>query len=76
MPQIAINLMVTQVLGVSSESEVDEISGLFYDFVDGCLSVPINFPGFAYYRAMKVIFDFIIFFLHIICNLPLFFSLY
>ncbi|XP_023000436.1 abietadienol/abietadienal oxidase [Cucurbita maxima] len=51
--KIAINLMVSQVLGVSSESEVEEISGLFYDFVDGCLSIPINFPGFAYYRAMK-----------------------
>lgn len=47
--------MVSQLLGVSSESEVNEISQLFYDFVDGCLSIPINLPGFAYYNAMKVI---------------------
>lgn len=46
--------MVSQLLGVSSESEVNEISRLFYDFVDGCLSIPINLPGFAYYTAMKV----------------------
>lgn len=52
--QVAINLMVTQLLGVSSDSEVNEISRLFYDFVDGCLSIPINLPGFAYYTAMKV----------------------
>lgn len=52
--QVAINLMVNQLLGVSSESEVSEIAQLFSDFVDGCLSVPIKLPGFAYYTAMKV----------------------
>ncbi|KAL8111018.1 hypothetical protein AgCh_026689 [Apium graveolens] len=51
--QVAINLMVNQLLGVSSESEVDEMAHLFSDFVDGCLSVPINFPGFAFHTAMK-----------------------
>ncbi|XP_038875678.1 abietadienol/abietadienal oxidase [Benincasa hispida] len=51
--KIAINMMVSQLLGVSSESEVNEISRLFYDFVDGCISIPINLPGFAYYTAMK-----------------------
>ncbi|KAG9442012.1 hypothetical protein H6P81_017866 [Aristolochia fimbriata] len=50
---LAINLMVNQLLGVSSESEVNEMAGLFSDFVDGCLSVPIKLPGFAYYTAMK-----------------------
>ncbi|XP_052182232.1 abietadienol/abietadienal oxidase [Diospyros lotus] len=48
-----INLMVDQLLGVSSEGEIDEIACLFSDFVDGCLSVPINLPGFAYHTAMK-----------------------
>lgn len=52
--QVAIHLMVNQLLGVSSESEVDEMSQLFSDFVDGCLSVPINLPGFTYHKAMKV----------------------
>ncbi|WZZ68921.1 hypothetical protein YC2023_080291 [Brassica napus] len=52
-PAVAIHLMVNQLLGVSSESEVDEMSQLFSDFVDGCLSVPINLPGFTYYKAMK-----------------------
>lgn len=52
--QVAINLMVNQLLGVSSESEVCEIAQLFSDFVDGCLSIPIKLPGFAYYTAMKV----------------------
>ncbi|KAG1355172.1 putative Abietadienol/abietadienal oxidase [Cocos nucifera] len=42
-----------KLLGVSSESEVDEMACLFSDFVDGCLSVPINLPGFAYHTAMK-----------------------
>ncbi|XP_022560244.2 abietadienol/abietadienal oxidase [Brassica napus] len=51
--KVAIHLMVNQLLGVSSESEVDEMSQLFSDFVDGCLSVPINLPGFTYYKAMK-----------------------
>ncbi|THU54967.1 hypothetical protein C4D60_Mb11t01630 [Musa balbisiana] len=51
--QVAINLMVNQLLGVSTESEIGEMARLFSDFVDGCLSVPINLPGFTYYTAMK-----------------------
>ncbi|AEE35445.2 putative abieta-7,13-dien-18-ol hydroxylase [Arabidopsis thaliana] len=51
--KVAIHLMVNQLLGVSSESEVDEMSQLFSDFVDGCLSVPIDLPGFTYNKAMK-----------------------
>lgn len=54
--QVAIHLMVNQLLGVSSESEVNEMSQLFSDFVDGCLSVPIDLPGFTYHKAMKVSF--------------------
>ncbi|KAB1212983.1 Abietadienol/abietadienal oxidase [Morella rubra] len=50
---VAINLMVNQLLGVVSDSEVNEIAQLFSDFVDGCLSVPINVQGFAYHTAMK-----------------------
>lgn len=52
--QVAIHLMVNQLLGVSSESQVNEMSQLFSDFVDGCLSIPINIPGYAYHTAMKV----------------------
>ncbi|XP_047978315.1 abietadienol/abietadienal oxidase [Salvia hispanica] len=51
--KLAINLMVNQLLGVSSESQVNHIAQLFSDFVDGCLSLPINLPGFAYHKAMK-----------------------
>ncbi|PKA54011.1 Abietadienol/abietadienal oxidase [Apostasia shenzhenica] len=51
--KVAINLMVNQLLGVSSECEINDMASLFSDFVDGCLSVPINFPGFAYRTAMK-----------------------
>lgn len=51
--KLAINLMVNQLLGVSSESEINEMANLFSDFVDGCLSVPINVPGFTYHTAMK-----------------------
>ncbi|KAL3835329.1 hypothetical protein ACJIZ3_010065 [Penstemon smallii] len=51
--KVAINLMVNQLLGMSSESEVNEIAELFSDFADGCLSVPIKLPGFAYHEAMK-----------------------
>ncbi|XP_019085047.1 PREDICTED: abietadienol/abietadienal oxidase [Camelina sativa] len=51
--KVAIHLMVNQLLGVSSESEVNEMSQLFSDFVDGCLSVPIDLPGFTYHKAMK-----------------------
>ncbi|KAL9432517.1 hypothetical protein AB3S75_027534 [Citrus x aurantiifolia] len=51
--KIAINLMVNQLLGVSSESEIDQMAQFFSDFVDGCLSVPVNFPGFTYHTAMK-----------------------
>jgi hypothetical protein len=52
--QVAINQMVNQLLGVTSDSEVNEIAQLFSDFVDGCLSIPINVRGFAYHTAMKV----------------------
>lgn len=51
--KVAINLMVNQLLGMSNESEVNEMAQLFSDFADGCLSIPINFPGFAYHTAMK-----------------------
>ncbi|GER38416.1 cytochrome P450 family protein [Striga asiatica] len=51
--KVAINLMVNQLLGVSSESQVNEIAELFSDFADGCLSLPINLPGFPYHKAMK-----------------------
>ncbi|XP_060674509.1 abietadienol/abietadienal oxidase isoform X1 [Ziziphus jujuba] len=51
--KVAINLMVNQLLGVSSESEINEMARLFSDFVDGCLSVPINLPGMAYHTGMK-----------------------
>lgn len=51
--KLAINLMVNQLLGVSSETEVGEMAQLFSDFVDGCLSVPISLPGFAYHTAMN-----------------------
>lgn len=45
--------MVKQLLGISSEVEVNEMASLFSDFVDGCLSVPVKLPGFAYHTAMK-----------------------
>ncbi|XP_051136539.1 abietadienol/abietadienal oxidase [Andrographis paniculata] len=51
--KVAINLIINQLLGMSSESQVDEIACLFSDFADGCLSVPIKLPGFAYHKAMK-----------------------
>ncbi|KAH9725046.1 cytochrome P450 superfamily protein [Citrus sinensis] len=38
---------------VSSESEIDQMARFFSDFVDGCLSVPVDFPGFTYHTAMK-----------------------
>nr|GEU85812.1 abietadienol/abietadienal oxidase [Tanacetum cinerariifolium] len=47
--------MVNQLLGISSENEVGEIAQLFSDFADGCLSVPVSLPGFAYHTAMNVI---------------------
>ncbi|KAF7820282.1 abietadienol/abietadienal oxidase [Senna tora] len=50
---VAINLMVNQLLGVSSESQINEMAQLFSDFVDGCLSLPINVSGFTYHTAMK-----------------------
>lgn len=53
--QVAINLMVNQLLGITSEAEINEMAKLFSDFVDGCLSFPINLPHFAYHTAMKVI---------------------
>jgi hypothetical protein len=46
--------MVNQLLGVRSNEEVNEMAQLFSDFVDGCLSIPINLKGFAYHTAMKV----------------------
>ncbi|KAI4365786.1 hypothetical protein MLD38_021744 [Melastoma candidum] len=51
--KVAINLMVNQLLGMTRESEINEMARLFSDFVDGCLSFPINLPFFAYHTAMK-----------------------
>ncbi|XP_024174783.1 abietadienol/abietadienal oxidase isoform X2 [Rosa chinensis] len=51
--KLAIHLMVNQLLGISSELEINEMAQCFSDFVDGCLSVPINLPGCAYHTAMK-----------------------
>ncbi|KAL8188580.1 hypothetical protein R6Q57_029868 [Mikania cordata] len=51
--KLAINLMVNQLLGTLSDNEVGEMAQLFSDFVDGCLSFPINLPGFAYHTAMN-----------------------
>ncbi|KAM7269234.1 hypothetical protein ACFE04_024731 [Oxalis oulophora] len=51
--KVAINLMVNQLFGVSTESDVNEMAHLFSDFSDGCLSVPINLPGFTYHKAMQ-----------------------
>ncbi|KAF4373539.1 hypothetical protein F8388_025233 [Cannabis sativa] len=51
--KVAINLMVNQLLGVTSESEINEMANLFSHFVDGCLSLPINLPGCPYHIAMK-----------------------
>ncbi|XP_038688417.1 abietadienol/abietadienal oxidase [Tripterygium wilfordii] len=51
--KVSINLMVNQLLGVSSESEINEMAQSFSDFVDGCISIPINFPGLPYHTAMK-----------------------
>ncbi|XP_043703322.1 abietadienol/abietadienal oxidase [Telopea speciosissima] len=51
--KVAIHLMVNQLLGVSNESEINEMAQLFSDFADGCLSFPIKLPGFAYGNAMQ-----------------------
>ncbi|XP_050216705.1 abietadienol/abietadienal oxidase [Mercurialis annua] len=51
--KVAISLMVNQLVGVSSGSEISEMAQLFSHFVDGCLSVPIYFPGSSYYTAIK-----------------------
>ncbi|WCJ34754.1 Cytochrome P450 superfamily protein [Euphorbia peplus] len=51
--KVAIKLMVNQLMGESTEKEVNEMSQLFSNFVDGCLSIPINFPGFTYYTALQ-----------------------
>ncbi|XP_020678732.1 abietadienol/abietadienal oxidase-like [Dendrobium catenatum] len=47
--KVAINLMVNQLMGVSSESKIKEIAC----FGDGCLYVPINLPRFIYHTAVK-----------------------
>ena len=45
--------MANQLLGVSTEREINEMSTHFSDFVDGVLSIPINISGSAYFKAMK-----------------------
>ncbi|KAJ6369380.1 hypothetical protein OIU76_027755 [Salix suchowensis] len=45
--KLAINLMVNQLLGASSETEIDEMAHFFSDFVDGCLSLPHKFSWFC-----------------------------
>ncbi|PKU63325.1 Protein PRD1 [Dendrobium catenatum] len=51
--RVAINLMINQLMGVSSASEIKEMACKFSDFLDGCIYVPINLGGFTYHTAMK-----------------------
>lgn len=51
--KLAVNSMANQLLGVSTEREINEMSTHFSDFVDGVLSIPINISGSAYFKAMK-----------------------
>ncbi|KAL4186043.1 hypothetical protein AMTRI_Chr09g31810 [Amborella trichopoda] len=51
--KLAINLMVNQLLGVTTEAEINDMAHLFSDFVNGVLSIPINLRGFPYYTAMR-----------------------
>lgn len=53
--KLAVSLMGNQLLGVSNEHEVNELSTHFSDLVDGIVSIPINIPGSAYSKGMKVI---------------------
>lgn len=51
--KLAVSLMGNQLLGVSNEDEVNELSTHFSDLVDGIVSIPINIPGSTYSKAMK-----------------------
>lgn len=51
--KLAMSLMANQLLGVSTEDEINEMSTHFTDFLHGILSIPINISGFAYFKAMK-----------------------
>lgn len=51
--KLAISLMANQLLGVSGEDEINEMSTHFTDFVYGIISIPINISGSAYFKAMK-----------------------
>ncbi|KAH9289981.1 hypothetical protein KI387_034098, partial [Taxus chinensis] len=51
--KLAISLMANQLLGISTEDEINEMAPIFCDFVGGIISLPIKIPGFAYFKAMK-----------------------
>ncbi|GLJ35428.1 hypothetical protein SUGI_0712460 [Cryptomeria japonica] len=51
--KLAISLMANQLLGISTEEEINEMAPVFCDFVEGIISFPIKMPGFAYFKAMK-----------------------
>ncbi|KAH9326627.1 hypothetical protein KI387_006805, partial [Taxus chinensis] len=51
--QLAISLMANQLLGISTEDEINEMAPIFCAFVGGIISLPIKISGFTYLKAMK-----------------------
>lgn len=52
--KFAYNVIAHIFLGVVSDSVFESVEKNYADLLDGLMSPPINFPGFAFHRALKV----------------------
>ncbi|KAK2406182.1 beta-amyrin 11-oxidase [Trifolium repens] len=56
MKKVSFKIIVNIFMGSSSENIIKNIGSLFTDLCSGMLSIPLNAPGFAFHKALKVIF--------------------
>lgn len=54
MKKITFKVIAKIVLGSTQDSDISAMVKCYSDLFPGIVSVPINFPGFVFYRALKV----------------------
>jgi len=48
-------MVITNILfGANVDYDMQKMESLFYDLAQGLISIPINFPGCTYHKALKV----------------------
>lgn len=56
--KVSFTAIVHVFMGSSNHNVIKRISSLFEDLMNGLNSLPINFPGFTFHKALKVLLHF------------------